>query len=277
MSKNPFRNKNVVITGGSSGIGLATAKEFARYGAKLFIIARNVARLERARHDIMAEFEIPVQVFSANVSNKVQIESTIRLIGENHGGIDVLINNAGTWNMDYFENLTIDQFEESINVNYLGSLYCTKYAWPYLKASKGRVGFVSSVAGYTGIIGHGTYGPTKFAMTGLAESLRMEGKKDKISITIIFPPDTDTATYRDTLNDLPMESAALAENASVVTPDHVARLLVKGVAEGKFEVLCNFESRFYKTIKNTFPKAFYWFIDRVATSVDAVNSSAIAN
>ncbi|MCB0643455.1 MAG: SDR family NAD(P)-dependent oxidoreductase, partial [Phaeodactylibacter sp.] len=173
----PYHNKSIVITGGSSGIGLAIATALARHQNRLILLARNTEHLEAAAEQLRAQGNSEVHIYPVDISDRPYCTAVITQIGATHG-IDLLINNAGISHCRYFDNITVDDFDQITQINYLGALYCTKAAWPFLKAAEpGRIVFVSSVAGCVGLIGYSSYVPTKFALTGLAESLRMEGQR----------------------------------------------------------------------------------------------------
>ena len=151
--KTRFLNKNVIITGGSSGIGLSIALEFAKLGANLFLLARHKERLKKTQKYILDKFEnkIKVIIISVDISKEEKVSETIKNIGDNYNGIHTLINNAGIMGVGKFQDNTIKELKNIMNINYFGAVYATKAAFPYLKDSiKGHIGFVSSVAGYTG-------------------------------------------------------------------------------------------------------------------------------
>ena len=259
-----FQGQSIIITGGSSGIGLAIAKLFARLNAKIFILARNKDRLSEALVEIKSTGNISAYAVSVDISDKKACTKAITEIGTQHG-IDLLINNAGISHCKYFDNITEAEFEAINKINYLGSLYCTKAAWPYLKAATcGRIVFVSSVAGYVGLIGFSSYVPTKFALSGFAESLRMEGKRFGIKVHMIYPPDTETPMLFQEMEDRPVETQALSANAKLAKPEFVAQKLLKGIQRDRFEIYCNFESRGIRLIRNLFPRLFFFLMDRIA-------------
>ena len=136
--------------------------------------------------------------------------------------------------------------------------------WKYLAAAKGRIAFVCSVAGYIGLIGYTAYTPSKFAMTGLAECLRMEGKRDGIKVSILYPGDTRTPLLEYEHQHALPETLEINKGIKVKDPDEVARLFQKGVESGKFEIYCDVESRFYRIFKTLMPNLFYRIIDRSA-------------
>jgi 3-dehydrosphinganine reductase len=267
MKKARFSGKNVLITGGSSGIGLEIAIAFGRWGANLFLVARNKARLDEAEKKIKDRLlgtEVQVNTFQADVSVREQIEAVIHQVGNEDGGLHTLINNAGIFLPGLVEDNTLEDLEHIMRVNYFGMLYATKAAWPYLKAAQnGHLGFVSSVAGYTGMIGYGAYAPTKFAIAGLVECLRMEAADHRIGVTIVFPPDTDTPQlHYENANALP-ECLALKQSTQVMKPEVVAQKFVDGIVNYQFEVLCNFESRFIRWVKAMWPGLYFKILDNI--------------
>lgn len=261
-----FKNKNVLITGGSSGIGLATAKEFGKLGANLFLIARSAERLEKARNEILAT--VPqsgkVVVFPIDISNQEKIETTVFFIIEQHGGIDVLINSAGISICGRLEDHSPEDHENVLRINYLGMLYTLKTVYPHMKNKPGsHIGFVSSVAGYLGVFGFSAYAASKFALTGLAESIRNEAKDYGIGVTVIYPPDTDTPMYHQDIDSKLPECIALSANAKLVQPEEVAQKFVNGILKGRFEVFCNLESRLIRMLRFVLPNVYFKAVDRV--------------
>ena len=248
-----YKDKVIVITGGSSGIGQALAKEFAAQHAQLVLIARNKEKLAGARSILEKISTATVLILSTDVSNKEEITITINELGNKYGRIDVLINCAGIITCGRFADQSVDDLEKCMQVNYFGSLYTSKAAWPYLKAAKGQLSFVSSVAGYMGLIGYSSYAPGKFALAGLAECLQMEAKNDGIKVSIIYPPDTDTPLLKyERAHTLP-ESIALSKNIKVISAERVAQIYMKGLQKNKFEIYCDLNSRMLRSFKNNFP------------------------
>jgi 3-dehydrosphinganine reductase len=263
---NRFKNQNVVITGGSSGIGLAIAYEFAKLEANLFLIARDEQKLQVAKTKIatMSSPSAKVEIFPANVANQLEISQVIQTIGENYGGIHTLINNAGSGACGRFEDIDTETLQDIMNINYWGSVYALQASLPYLKKAKnGHIGFVSSVGGYLGAIGYSAYAPTKFAVTGLAECIRMEAQDNGIGTTIIFPPDTDTPLWHwEQAHTLP-ESKAFSKNVKLMSPEKVAQKFIQGILKYKFEVICNFESNLMRWLKVNLPKTYFGMLDNI--------------
>ncbi len=266
MTTERFRRKNVVITGGSSGIGLEIAGRFAGLGAQVWLLARSTDRLNQAVQTLRTEYGGQISVFSiaVDVTDEAAVTGAMNEIGEKHGGIHTLINNAGTMICGRFEDNSPEELAKVMDVNYGGMVNALKAAWPYLiHSGDGHIGFVSSVAGYLGAIGYSGYAPSKFAVTGLAECLRMEAAEYGLGVTIVFPPDTDTPMLAfEHENTLP-ESRALSKNASVLQPAHVATRFVEGIIRNHFEVFCNIESRFIRLVKIVWPTLYFRIMDRI--------------
>jgi 3-dehydrosphinganine reductase len=265
MSTPHYYHKVVVITGGSSGIGLALAKEFAKQGAHIMLIARDQERLEAAKDELMAivKESADVDVFAADVSVEEEITTAIKVIGERYQKIHVLINCAGIAACGRFMDLKPDAINNCLQVNYMGAVYATHSAWRYLKLAKGQLSFVSSVAGYIGLIGYSAYAPTKFAMTGLAECLFYEGKDDDIRVSIIYPPDTETPLLQyEKANTLP-ECKALSKNIKVKTAEAVAATYMKGLMSNRVHIYCDMESRLVRWFKNNFPGLTIYFTNSI--------------
>jgi 3-dehydrosphinganine reductase len=266
MGTTRFKNKNVLITGGSSGIGLAIAKEFGKYGANLYLIARNPERLKNAKREIFDS--IPeagnVVVFPIDVSVQKEVENAVQTIIEQHDGIDILINNAGISICGRLEDHSSAEHEKVLRINYLGVLYTLQAVYPHLKTKPGsHIGFVSSVAGYLGVFGFSAYAASKFAVTGLAESIRNEAKDYGIGVTMIYPPDTDTPMYHNEMESKLPECIALSESAKLVQPEEVAQKFLKGILKNKFEVFCNTESRMIRMLRFVFPNVYFKAVDNI--------------
>lgn len=266
MNVQDFQNKNVLITGGSSGIGLATAKAFAANGANLFLVARNPGKLETAKREVqvVAAPGAVVAVFPVDISNQKDIETLVSEIIGKKGGIDILINNAGISVCGRLEDHSAEEHEEVIRINYLGMYYTLRAVYPHLKTKPGsHIGFVSSVAGYLGVFGFSAYSASKFALTGLAESIRSEAKDYGVGVTIIYPPDTDTPMYHQDFDSKLPECIALSENAKLVPPEEVAEKFLKGIRKNKFEVFCNLESKLARVLRFLVPKVYFRIIDGI--------------
>jgi short-subunit dehydrogenase len=187
MNKSIFQDNVVIVTGASSGIGRELAYQVAARGARLVLAARDVTRLEitaeRCRQAGAKTVVVPT-----DVTNSEQCRALVQSTLQEYGHLDTLINNAGTSvtaNLEEYPDPSA--LEQLVQINYLGSAYCTFYALPYLKQSQGRIAAVCSMAGVTGFPGLSGYAASKHAMSGFFESIRMELKPCGVSVTIVYP------------------------------------------------------------------------------------------
>ncbi len=173
-----------IITGASSGIGKALVLEWLGRGAKVVLAARN----EEAMKDIVAGFDDDQYlIVPADVGKEDECRQLIQAAVKRFGGIDVLINNAGISMRALFADVDLSVIDRLMQVNFWGTVYCTKYAMPYLLESKGSVVGVSSIAGYKGLPARSGYSASKFAMQGFLECLRIENLKTGLHVLIACP------------------------------------------------------------------------------------------
>lgn len=180
-----LRDKVVIVTGASSGIGLATAKAFAKEGAKLVLAARSVDNLLEIANELISFTQVLAVKTDVSLENdcKNLIEQTI----EKFGTIDILVNNAGISMRAMFKDLDLSILKRSMDVNFWGTVYCTKYAIPYLLASKGSVVGVISIAGFKGLPARTGYSSSKFAINGFLDALRVEHLYDGLHVMTFAP------------------------------------------------------------------------------------------
>lgn len=181
-----MKDKAIVITGGSSGIGKALAAEFGKHGSKILITGRNTDELNKAVAELR-KAGITIFGFQADVSreddNKRMAEEALRLFGR----IDVLINNAGISMRALFEEVDLEVVKKVMDINFYGVLYATKYCLPEIVKNKGSVVGISSIAGYRGLPGRTGYSASKFALNGFLEVLRTEYLKRGVHVLTACP------------------------------------------------------------------------------------------
>jgi len=252
-----WNNKVVVITGGSSGFGLALARRLAGRGARLALLARNQEMLSRARDEVLAsrsDESREVMVFSCDVSDPDQCESALARVSDEVGPPEILINSAGILWAAYFEEQPLSRFREEMEVNYFGTLNMIKAALPALKdGGDGRIVNISSVAGVMGVFGYSSYCATKHAINGLTESLRCEFKPLGIKVHLVLPPEADTPMVHRIAEARPPETAALATTIRPMTADAVADAIVRGVERGRFLIVPGGHTAFMVRLGRIFP------------------------
>lgn len=181
-----MKDKVVIITGASSGIGKATALEFARKGAKLVIAARSIDKLSTAQKEIEALGARALSV-RCDVSKEADCENLIAQTLKHFHAIDILVNNAGISMRALFNESELKVIQNVMDINFWGTVYCTKFALPHLLKAKGSVVGVSSIAGYVGLPARTGYSASKFAIHGFLEALRCENLENDLHVLIACP------------------------------------------------------------------------------------------
>jgi len=262
-----LRNQHVLITGGSSGIGLALAHRAAAAGARLSIVARDPKRLSMARDLIRGSAPDAPEVVAAPADVSIQSEILAALAAAErvHGPVDVLITSAGVARPGYFEEVPVEVFERTMAVNYLGTLYPLKAVVPAMRRrGRGAVVLVSSGAGLCGLFGYTPYSPSKFAVRGLAEALRAEMRDTGVQVTIVYPPDTDTPQLAEESRTKPPETRALTAGGGLWTADEVARVTLEGLARGRFAITPGFQITALAWLQGIPAPILRWSLDRTA-------------
>jgi short-subunit dehydrogenase len=261
MAESVFRDNVVVITGASAGIGLEIARMLAREGASLVLAARNPAILAEAAESCR-ELGARVLAIPTDVADRDQCRELIEKAVTEFGRIDTLINNAGISMHARFDELhDIDAVERITAINYFGSVYCTWYALPYLKKTKGRLVAISSLTGRNGVPTRTLYSGTKHAMAGFFDSLRIELKEEGVSVTVIYPGfvATDIAERALGPDGKPLGTRPVNKNA-IMSVEECARQTVAAVADRKREVIMTRRARLGMLMKAIWPD----IVDRIA-------------
>jgi dehydrogenase/reductase SDR family member 7B len=245
----PFTDKVVVITGASSGIGKALALEFAAGGAHIVGAARTAEKLDELNQQLAA---MNVQTLMATTDVSIEsdckhlIDETIRRFGK----IDVMINNAGISMRALFEEVNLDVLRKSMDINFWGTVYCSRFALPHLLKSKGSLVGVSSIAGYKGLPGRSGYSASKFAMQGLLEVIRIENLKKGLHVLIACPGFTTSNIRKTALAaDGSQQGESPRNEEKMMSAEEVATKIAKAVekrrrtlvltSQGKMTVLLN--------------------------------------
>lgn len=266
-----FKNKNVYITGGSSGIGLATAKLFASKGANVIIFARNEERLEKAVQEISDMKQSGNEIIaykSLDIKELRKITHVLDEILRTFGIPNILINCAGRAIPHYFENITPEQFEETIDINLKGMWYVTSKLVPHMKEKGGHIVNVSSVAGFVGVFGYTDYCASKFGVIGFSEALKSELKPHNIQVSVLCPPDTETPGFQVENQTKPKETKAISGNAKLLSPEQVAQALLKGITRKQFLIIPGTEGKLTYWIKRLAPSLLDWIMDREIKKVN---------
>jgi NAD(P)-dependent dehydrogenase (short-subunit alcohol dehydrogenase family) len=192
----PLSEKVALITGGSSGIGRATALRLAGHGAHLVVAARNTAALDDVVHEIEKTGAqgrgSRALAVTADVTRAEDCRQAVEATVAQFGRLDILLCSAGLSMRTYFENSDLAAMEQVVRVNFLGTLYATHFALPHVKKSRGSLVAMSSLTGLRGIPSYALYGATKYAVQGLYDSLRLELGRDGVHVGVVSPGFVDT-------------------------------------------------------------------------------------
>lgn len=258
---NLFLGKNALITGGSSGIGLAIARQIAGAGAHVTLLARNIDRLQAAQQQVKAaclDSSQRISIISAELTNAEQVSTALAQTTPP----DFLFNVAGEAHPGVFEELNLDIFHWMMAANYFSTLYVIKAVLPaMIQRKSGHIINFSSVAGYLGVYGYSAYGPAKFAVRGLSDVLRSELADHKIRLSVVFPPDTRTPQLEYENQFKPEILKILDESNKVMEPGEVARQVLRAVARGQYIITPGFDATIFFHLNNFLGSLSYRVMD----------------
>ncbi|MCA9580809.1 MAG: SDR family oxidoreductase [Myxococcales bacterium] len=256
---------HALITGGSSGIGKEVARLLVREGTHVTLIARRGDLLDAAAAELRGEPSVGdprVLPLSADVGDEGAIRAAIRLASEENGAVDALILCAGEVRCQPFEDHPPDSFERLMRTNYLGSVYPVQEVLPGMRQRRsGNIVFLSSGTALAGIFGYAAYGPTKYAVHGLAAGLRTEFAPEGVQVSVVFPPDTDTPQLAEENRTKPWETKVLSGMAKMWQPDRVASHIVEGMGEGRFVIAPGWEMAWMQRLGGVLAPPLYWWSD----------------
>lgn len=261
-----LKDKTIVITGASSGIGEAMARVYAAQGARVVLGARNAQRLE----ELVAEIRTAggqAAWCAVDVTVPEQCKALIDTAVGTFGGIDVLICNAGISMRALFDDVDLSVLHRLMDVNFWGTVNCCKYALPYIQASHGSIVGISSVAGLHGLPGRTGYSASKYAMTGFLETLRIENLKKGLHVMVACPGFTASNVRFSALTaDGSQQGETPRNEAKMMTPEEVARIVARGIRRRKRLCLMEIEGRATHFVKKFAPafldRMFYWVMSK---------------
>lgn len=227
-----------IVTGGSSGIGLAAAARLAAEGHPVALLARRADRLDAAAASIRAALPTAtVSTHEVDVRDAAAVKAVVDAVVAAHGPVAWLFASAGIVEPGRFVDQPLDRHRDQIEVNYLGTLHAVHAVVPSMVAAGGgNLVLVSSGAGLFGIYGYSTYAPSKFAVRGLAEVLRVELAEHGIVVTLAYPPDTDTPQLAAEVATRPAVTGAITAGGGLWSAAAVAGVTIDAALKGRFVV-----------------------------------------
>ena len=260
-----FEGKVAIVTGASSGIGLATATLLAKYKAKVVLAARSEDKLNEICKDLSQYAEVISVKTDVSVESDCQnlVEQTVKRFGQ----IDILINNAGISMRAMFKDLDLNVIRRLMDVNFWGTVYCTKYALPYILENKGSIVGVISTAGYKGLPGRTGYSASKFAINGFLDTLRSEHLYDGLHV-MIYAPGFTSSNIRKTalMADGSQQGETPREEGKMMTSERVAEIMLNHIRKRSRRATLTFTSKLLLVLTRLFPTITdhmeYWYMAR---------------
>jgi short-subunit dehydrogenase len=256
-----LNGKTVLITGGSRGLGLVMAREFAREGARLVLCARDETELQRAQTDVES-FGGEVMTVPCDVTNKQSVTEMIERVNSRFGGVDVLVNNAGVIQVGPIEVMTPEDFELTMQAHFWGPLNTILAVLPSMRAKKsGRIVNISSIGGKVSVPHLVPYSASKFALVGLSKGLRTELMKDGIKVTTVCPGLMRTGSPRnaDFKGKHHLEYAWFSISDALplltVSAENAARQIVRACKRGQAELVISVPAKVAVLFESLFPEA----------------------
>ena len=264
-----FKDKVIVVTGASSGIGLASARLFGSLGAKVVVAARRLEVLEQLAPSIAPAERI--LCVKCDVSVEEDCKALVDAAVERFGGIDILVNNAGLSMRAMFKDLDLKVIHSLMDVNFWGTVNCTKYALPHLLERKGQVVGVISIAGYSALPARTGYSSSKYAIRGFLDTLRIEHLKDGLGV-LVFAPGYKSSNVRNAA--LTADGSAQGETpldeGKLMSAEECAMHLAKALCRRRSQVILTGLGRATVWAHRLFPRLTdrltYKYIAREANS-----------
>jgi 3-dehydrosphinganine reductase len=255
---------HAIVTGGSSGIGLALVRRLAGRGDRVTALALDDADLAAlAAHPPSSA----VHVAAVDVSDRAAVGDAIGEAERGRGPCDLLVTCAGIVRPGRFWELPDEEFTRHLDVNYLGTVWPVRAVVPgMIERGAGTIVMISSFAGLLGVYGYGAYSPSKFAVRGLAEVLRMELKPHGIHVAGVYPSDVDTPMLAAENKLKPPETFAVSGNAKQLTPDQVVDAILRGIQRREATILCDRSSRALASLAGAAPWVARAVTDRSVAS-----------
>ena len=247
-----MKDKVVIITGASSGIGAELARQLGRMSAKLVLAARNEEKLLAVAEHLHGAVIVPT-----DVTDEAQCKRLIDTAIKQFGKIDILVNNAGISQWAMFEDITdISLFKTIMDVNFHGTVYCTHHALPHLKKSKGLIVGISSLTGKVGVPTRTAYSASKHAMEGFLNALRIEQMENGVDISIISPGFVQSEVRKNAIgvDGNPIGKSHLDESSIMTVEEAVMAIIVAMEKRKRDVIIASARSRLMPLLKAFMPQ-----------------------
>lgn len=245
--------KVVVITGASSGIGLACAREFSSRGYNVVLAARSIQKLTEIEKELKLS-NPAVLIVQTDVTREEDCKNLIQQTIDKFNKIDILINNAGISMRALFQDVDLRVIRQLMEVNFWGAVYCTKYALPYILRQRGSIVGVSSIAGFKGLPARTGYSASKFALQGFLDTLRVENLKNNLHVMIVAPGFTTSNIRKTALNEKGQQQGdSPLEEGNLMSAEEVALHIYKGIMRRKRTVVLTLQGKLVVLLNKIWP------------------------
>ena len=258
-----FKDKVVIVTGGTDGIGKALVEELIKDGARISTCGRNHDKL----YQLQTQFpSADLQTMVADVSSENDCRRLIELTNKVYGGIDVLINNAGISMRAELKDASMEVIKKVMEINFFGAVYCTKYALPFLIEKQGTVVGVSSIAGYRGLPGRSGYSASKHALQGWMEAVRTELLESGVNVMWVCPGFTTSNIRNAALNkEGEAQGESPMDESKMMTAEECARHILNAIRKKRRSLVMTFTGKetvfmqkFFPGLADKFVRKFYF-------------------
>ena len=246
-----FENKVVVVTGGTDGIGKALVAEFLERGAEVSTCARTAEKLETLENEFFGK---SLFTMVADVSKEEDCKNFMEATIQKFNGIDILINNAGISMRGMFQETSLETLRRVMDINFWGTVYCTKFALNSILKNKGTIVGMSSVAGYRGLPGRSGYSASKFAVNGWLEALRTELLETGVNVMWVCPGFTKSNIRNAALNkDAKPQGESPLEEEKLMSAEECAQHIIKAISKRKRTLILTFTGKETVYMNKFFP------------------------
>ena len=276
-----YKDKSVLITGGTSGIGLELARILAARGARLFLFARSQDNLNKTINDLQTVQTGEYHGIPTDVSDANQVAKSVKQVIETAGVPDLLVNCAGAAHPGYVQDLDLEIFHWMMDVNYFGAVFVTKAILPgMIERKSGYIVNIASLAAVVGMYSYTAYGASKFALRGFSDALRMEMKPHGIQVSIVYPADTDTPqlTYENQYKPAELKQILqILPALDPIPPEQVARAIVGGIDRQKNVIIPDLGTSLFIKLINILGNGIYpvldWLLARAQGQIQSQDGS----
>lgn len=250
-----MKDKVAIVTGASSGIGKAICYELAQHGASIVLAARNQDELKIISKDIESKFNVKCLAVATDVSIEGDCQHLIEECIKTFGKIDILVNNAGVSQRILFQDLDLAILRRIMDVNYWGSVYCTKFALNHILNSKGSIVAISSISGYSPLPGRTGYCSSKYALHGFVETLRIELLKTGVNVLLVTPGFTASNIRKNALvGEGKQQGESPRDENKMMTSEEVAKIVRIGIEKRKRTLIISFHGKIIFLLTKLLPK-----------------------